>query len=255
MLVQNTRTLKASMASRAGGSVVHNQNLNIHYNEASVGRKTDVSKAPRKGGLGGRRPLGDLSNSQKPSVNQTSIFSFPDKGCSASQTAQDASKKKSTSKPSVKSRIAARKPLTDISNSAKPLLNEESKKLNVRPVEPIHPDAIAEERFLHNHQECIKALNRSMDMDEILRIVGLKSDFRKQFATPYADPLPHKVKAESPPRRLELYEMKEDVVENQSWKYPDSPPPRRTPSPEHFMQWEDQDVEFKLMDSPELLKH
>lgn len=33
--------------------------------------------------------------------------------------------------------------------------------------------AIAEEGYLHNHQECIKAQTKSMDIDELLRTVGL----------------------------------------------------------------------------------
>ncbi|KDP22241.1 hypothetical protein JCGZ_26072 [Jatropha curcas] len=243
------------MASRAGG-VVQDQNLNIHYNETSVGWKTNVSKAPIKGVLGGRTPLGDLSNSVKHSLNQGSkkqgsgLFSFTEKGSATSQNTLDASKKKSTSKALGKVQTRSRKALSDISNSGKPNLNEGSKKnykgkLSVVAEEPIDAKAIAEERFLHNHEECIKAQTRAMDLDQFLQIIGLDNVISKQ----QENPMSIKVKAQSPPRHLELEEMTEELIEDQSWKHKlDSPPPCRTPKlPRHYM---DYDFVFELLESP-----
>ncbi|KAJ9164213.1 hypothetical protein P3X46_023815 [Hevea brasiliensis] len=244
------------MASRAGG-LVQDQNINIHYNETSVGWKTNGSKAPpRKGVLGGRTPLGDLSNSLKPSLNQaskkhnSSIASLAEKETGASLNALDATKKKSTSKPSGKVQTNGRKALSDISNSGKPNLNEGSKKnynakLSVVAEESIDANAIAEEQFLHNHQECIKAQARAMDLDQFLQTIGLDNGFPKLRA----NPMSIKVKAQSPPRHLELEEMFKDP----SWKHKpssklDSPPACSTPkSPKHYMHL---DYNFKLLESP-----
>lgn len=147
---------------------------------SSVGSKTNVLKG--KGGLGGRRPLGDLSNSGKPDLNhapkkQTSKnLTFIGEESGASQIRNDTSKKKSISKASEKVKTGTRKALSDISNSSKPHLHGASKKnlnqkFSVAAQEALHP--IAEEQFLHNHQECIKAQTKSMDIDEFLTTVGL----------------------------------------------------------------------------------
>ncbi|XP_015571176.1 uncharacterized protein LOC8277110 isoform X2 [Ricinus communis] len=248
------------MASRAGG-VVQDQNLNIHFNETSVGWKTNVSKAPRKGVLGGRTPLGDLSNSLKPSLNQaskkqnSSIFSFTEKEIGASQNALDATKNRSTcKKASGKAHTTGRKPLSDISNSGKQNRNEGSKrsynaKLSVVAEEPIDANAIAGEQFLHNHEECIKVQSRVMNLDQFLQMIGLDNDIIKQHANTVS------IKAESPPRQhLELEEMTEELIEEEFWNDKlwscklDSPPPCRTPkSPKHYM---NSDYNFALLESP-----
>ena len=147
---------------------------------SSVGSKTNVPKG--KGGLGGRRPLGDLSNSGKPDLNhapkkQTSKnLAFIGEESGASQIRNDTSKKKSFSKASDKVKTGTRKALSDISNSSKSHSHEASKKnlnqkLSVVAEEALH--TIAEERFLHNHQECIKAETKAIDIDEFLKTVGL----------------------------------------------------------------------------------
>ncbi|KAJ4834221.1 hypothetical protein Tsubulata_018357 [Turnera subulata] len=178
--------------------------------------------------------------------------------CNPSETALDASKKKSTT--SAKGRTNGRKALGDITNSGKPLLTSAPKK-NVNPLSVV-PEDIGEERFIHNHADCIKAQTRSVDMDEFLEIVGLKNDFSKKFATPLASHVPHKVKVDTPLRHLELLETAEKMVGHQSQKRTqlreiNSPYPWATPeSPKHFMQWKDIDcVNFKLIGTPEFLKH
>lgn len=134
--------------------------------------------------LGGRTPLGDLSNSVKSSLNQaskkqhSSIFSLSEKQSCVSQTALAATKKKSTSIAAGKVHTSSRKALSDISNSGKPNLNEGSKKkynanLSVVAEELIDANTIAVEKFLHNHQECIKAQAKAMDLDKFLQTLGL----------------------------------------------------------------------------------
>ncbi|XP_050231220.1 protein PATRONUS 1-like isoform X2 [Mercurialis annua] len=226
--------------------------------ENSVGWKTNVSKVPKKGVRGGRRPLGDLSNSLKPSLNQaskkhnSSILSFSEKEATASQNALDAAKKKSISKPSVK-QLTSRKALSDISNSGKPNLFEGSKKnynarLSLVAEEPIDVDAISEEQFLHNHQECIKAQSRALDLDEFLQIIGLDNGGIKTLTNSLS------TKSESPPRHLEMEERADELIEDEFWseklcssKFDLSPPCRSPKSPKYFMH---HDYNFKLLDSP-----
>ncbi|KAG8652940.1 hypothetical protein MANES_06G151500v8 [Manihot esculenta] len=243
------------MASRVGG-VVQDQNINVHYNEASVGWKTNVSKVlPRKGVLGGRTPLGDLSNSLKPSLNQaskkhtTSISSLAEKETGSSLNALDVTKKKS-----MKVQTSGRKALSDISNSGKPNLNEGSKKkcntkLSVVAEESIDANAIADERFLHNHQECIKAQSRPMDLDQFLQTIGLDNVFPKLPANRMS--IKFALQAPSPPRHLELEEMTDQLFEDQSWKRKQSrkhdSPPATPRSPKHYMHL---DYNFKLLESP-----
>lgn len=142
-------------------------------------------KAQKKGGLGGRKPLRDLSNSSKPSPTQASKkqnsknFAFSGEVVTSSKVPQDASNKKNSLKALFKVQTGSRKPLSDISNSGKPNLQEASKKnqnmkLGVVEEENLCPSGgIVEEQFLHNHQECIKARNRTMGMDQFLTTVGL----------------------------------------------------------------------------------
>uniref|UniRef100_A0A6N2LVX3 Uncharacterized protein n=1 Tax=Salix viminalis TaxID=40686 RepID=A0A6N2LVX3_SALVM len=107
-----------------------------------------------------RTPLGDLSNSMK---------------AVASRIPHDTSKMKSISKAPGKWQTAGRKPLSDISNSRKPETKKQSfnaKKLPVLTEESDQTSAIAGEKCLHNHQECVKAQTRAMDIKE--RIAWMK---------------------------------------------------------------------------------
>ncbi|XWS22170.1 hypothetical protein CRYUN_Cryun29cG0011700 [Craigia yunnanensis] len=168
------------MASHTVG-LIQDQNLNVHYNGASVAGKANISKAPRKAGIGGRKPLSDLSNSVNPTPNQTSkkeSVSKQVKETGASKFTHDSSKKKSVSKASEKVQAGGRKALSDISNSSKPCLQETSKKnqtakLTILAEGPSQPKDIAEEGFLHNHEECIKAQKIAISTNEFLRILGL----------------------------------------------------------------------------------
>ncbi|TXG70983.1 hypothetical protein EZV62_005918 [Acer yangbiense] len=97
------------------------------------------------------------------------MFSFTGKETGASKLTFDGNKKKTS----------GRKALSDISNSRKQQLNEAPKKnlsTKVSVVAEKDLDAICEEGFLHNHEECIKAPKKAMDIDEFLKTVGLKNN-------------------------------------------------------------------------------
>lgn len=132
----------------------------------------------RKSGLSGRNPIGDLSNSRKPVLNQSSKLQNT-KNLTFIDEETGAAKKKNTLKGSERvQQKNTRKVLSDISNSGKPNLQEASKKkqnlkLSTVREESLHYSAICEERFLHNHEDCIKAKNCAMDKDEFLSFVGL----------------------------------------------------------------------------------
>ncbi|KAH7557676.1 hypothetical protein ACOSP7_027537 [Xanthoceras sorbifolium] len=256
------------MASQVG-SLIQDQNLNVHFTGASAGGKTNVSKAPRKGALSGRKPLGDLSNSVKPMPNQSlkkqnsSIYSFTDKETGASKITFDGGKKKSFNKAPEKQQTSARKALSDISNSRKQQLHEAPKKnLNTKVgiVADEHLDAIAEEGFLHNHDECIKAQTKAMDIDAFLKTVGLNIGFPKNSvsSSQMAPPMFGELKPASPLRDMELEEMADPLFEDRSpWKHEDfsdldSPPPCRSPKlPNYSMLWKDnEDINFMLIQSP-----
>ncbi|KAE8077747.1 hypothetical protein FH972_016278 [Carpinus fangiana] len=269
------------MAMQAG-RLIQDQNFNVHCNGASVGGKTNVPKAERKGGIGARKPLSDLSNSEKPVLNQapkkqtSKKVTFIDEHSGASKMRNDTNKRTSISRASAKLQTGSRKALSDISNSGKAHLNGEATnknlnlKLGVVAEEPLHHvSAIAEERFLHNHQECIKAQTKSMDLDEFLKTVGLDNDLSKYLATPCAPSMSRKLKPENSQKKyhLELEEMAEQLIEDGgfSWKHgllsskpAASPlPPCMTPkSPRYSTHWKDYDlINFKLMETPELPRH
>ncbi|XVE84446.1 hypothetical protein DITRI_Ditri17bG0014800 [Diplodiscus trichospermus] len=251
------------MASRTVG-LIQDQNLNVHYNGASVVGKGNISKAPRKAGNGGRKPLGDLSNAVNPTPNQTSkkenskIFSFTENETVASKLTNDSSKKKNVPKASEKVQPRGRKALSEISNSGKPGLQEISKKtakLTILAEDRNQPEDIAQEGFLHNHEECIKAQKRTISTNEFLRILGL-DDFSKQPASAKEPPMSNKMHM-SPPRSFEPREMTELLIKDLS------PPKHKTsrkldsapPSPEpldHNMHWNDPEYipSFKLIESP-----
>ncbi|CAL8169115.1 unnamed protein product [Prunus armeniaca] len=259
------------------GRVIHDQNLNAQSNGASVVGKTDTVKTQRKGGLGGKKSLGDLSNSGKPAFNQVSkkqhsknfatgasivgkgdvlktqmrglggrkplgdisnsgkpILSqaskkqpsknFPvvEEVTSLPKIVHDASTRKGVFKASEKVQTHSRNTLSHISNSVKPNLQKNhSMKLKVMAEEPLCPSAIAEEGFLHNHQECIKAQNKAMDLDQLLM----------NFS---------ELKPESPLRCKNLEEMSEKL---------DSPPPVFE-SPKYFTPYEDFDELSDKLDYP-----
>ncbi|GKV33010.1 hypothetical protein SLEP1_g41567 [Rubroshorea leprosula] len=235
-------------------SLTQDQDLNVHFNGASAGGKTNVSKAPRKGGLSGRKPLGDLSNSVKATpyqatrIQKSNIFSFTEKEIGASGISQGASKKSIPKASEKVQKSTGRKALSDISNSSKLHLHEASKKNQTTKLSTVSEErsphcSIADESFLHDHQECIKAQSKDIGMAEFLHIVGLDNDFSKQTAAARTLPVSNKIKVadlliESPSP------LKEDKLDS---------PPAKTPKPmNHHMGWNGDDYtpSFKLLETP-----
>ncbi|KAI3887344.1 hypothetical protein MKX03_002748 [Papaver bracteatum] len=72
-----------------------------------------------------------------------------------------------------------RKALGDTTNSRKLSLNQEPKKNN-----PKKLNDIAEDRFLHDHQNCIKSQNSEMDRKLLLKTLGFDDDFSVQLSKP-----------------------------------------------------------------------
>ncbi|KHG22291.1 Translational activator gcn1 [Gossypium arboreum] len=241
------------MASRIV-SLIQDQNLNVQFNG-----KANISKAPRKPSTGGRKPLGDLSNSVNPTAKQTSkkesskIISFTEKETIAFKLPNDSSKKKSVPKASEKVQASGRKALSDISNSGKPHLQGTSKNQTAK---LCIPEDIAEEGFLHNHEECIKAQKRAISTNEFLRILGL-DDFCKRSASAKQHSLSNKMEPTSPSRDAKMNEITAMLIEELS------PPkhklsrkldscPASPEAPDHYMQWDDPKYipSFKLIESP-----
>ncbi|XP_019058783.1 PREDICTED: uncharacterized protein LOC104819054 isoform X2 [Tarenaya hassleriana] len=159
-----------------------------------VGGKTNNSNTLKKRGPSGRKPLGDLSNSVKHTINQTSkklncdILPIQEEPSSSKVTGPREKKVAPASKK--KASVGGRKALCDISNSAKPHLPEALRKVLKAPTrfgslseEPALHSIDSEKQFLHDHQECIKAQTHSMDLDEFLKVVGLH-DVVDQPASP-----------------------------------------------------------------------
>ncbi|KAM1096830.1 hypothetical protein ACFX19_014571 [Malus domestica] len=230
------------------GTLFQDQNLSVHSKGDSLVGTGDAFKAQRKGGLGGRKPLGDLSNSGKPAA----LTQASKKQSSKVTICGDASNNKGLSKASDKVQTRSRNALRDISNTRDALVKNNTKQ-RVVTKQPVCPDNIAEEGFLHNHQECLKA----QDMDEIrqfhqfLMALGVDTDSSKERTSPCVPSLPIKSGPKSP-RNWDLEEIPED---RNPWLSDnlDSPPPCKTPkSPNGYADslliWEDCD--FKLTNTP-----
>ncbi|KAE8731864.1 hypothetical protein F3Y22_tig00002511pilonHSYRG00493 [Hibiscus syriacus] len=156
------------MALRTVG-LIGDQNINVHYNGASVVSKENMATAPRKGGIGGRKALRDISNSGKTTLKETSkksqplkenskVLAFTEKETTVSKITRGSSNTKSASKASEKVQVGARKALCDISNSMFTISEE-----NPPPIE------------MHNHDECIKA-QETIRRKEFLQIFGLEDE-------------------------------------------------------------------------------
>lgn len=144
--------------------LIQDQNISIRYDGASLVGKSGISKAAQKkgGGIGGRKALNDISNSTKPSAalqtskrnNSINVLSMG-KDLDSSRNKLSAGRKDNYSKGLEKK--GGRKALADLTNSSK-------------------LSSVAEEQFLHNHQNCIKAQRKAMDMSCFLKEVGLDHD-------------------------------------------------------------------------------
>ncbi|CAK9176891.1 unnamed protein product [Ilex paraguariensis] len=260
------------MATQAG-RLFQDQNLNVHYNGASVGGKTTSFKAPpKKGGLGVRKALNDISNSGNPSGLQASkkhssanVISIGEE-LGAFKTKVSVEGKTNVLKAPEKVQVGGRKALSDLTNSGKPSVHQLSKKSHIKKLNAVVeenylPSAVAEERFLHDHQKCIKARRNTVDMDTFLKIVGLDNDISVHLASPQALPVSRDSKRESPLKHLKMEEISELLIED---RFPqcrntdlpnennNSPPPCQTSkSPRPQIEWEDYNFsDFMLMGTP-----
>lgn len=177
-------------------ATLQDQNISIHFDGASLFGKNDASKTLKKGvgGLGGRKALNDISNSAKPSSLQASKKNY---STSVISIGKDLNATKNKFSAGTKDNLAkvpdkgGRKALTDLTNSSKPSAKQGSKKgldkkLSAAAAANI-PTSIAEEQFLHDHEKCIKARRKVIDMDFFLKEVGLDNDIPVQLlASPHA---------------------------------------------------------------------
>ncbi|KAF8412220.1 hypothetical protein HHK36_000180 [Tetracentron sinense] len=266
------------MATQAR-DLIQDQNFSVAYKGASVEGKNNVSKAHKKVGHGGRKALIDVTNKGKPSSHLESkknhskkldatggeidvskaIPSFGGK-INVSRLLPSVGGKSNVSKGKEKAGLAGRKALSDVTNSAKPCPHQASKKDHSKKL-----NAIAEEQFLHDHQECIKSQTRTMDMEFIFRALG--HDFLMQLPSPCVLSVSRQPKAESPSRYLELEEKAELPDEchsppqlEEKAELPDeyhSPPQCRTPESLNSSPYRNDYhfPNFVLKETPGLPKH
>ncbi|XP_059304749.1 uncharacterized protein LOC132056526 [Lycium ferocissimum] len=245
-------------------ATLQDQNISIHFDGASLFGKNDTSKALKKGGgLGGRKALNDISNSAKPSSLQASKKNY---STGVISIGKDLNATKNFAK-------GGRKALGDLTNSSKPSTQQGSKKGLDKKLSAAAaantPTCIAEEQFLHDHQKCIKAQRKVMDMDFFLKEVGLDNDIPVQLvASPHAPKLPMKsmssmYELETPVKKhFEVEEMPELLMYDQCEKRGtcgDCSPSLGSPiSPKlsSYMSWKDVSAPcFALTGTPNLPKH
>ncbi|CAI9774145.1 unnamed protein product [Fraxinus pennsylvanica] len=224
------------MATHPASHLIQDQNLSILSNGATLGGKTGVTKADKKGGLGGRKALNDISNSRNANVLRTK------KDLSVSKT-----------KSVVGGKMGGRKALGDLTNSVKPSLQavpKKGQKLNPVAEENV-PVCIEEEGFLHNHHECIKVQRNAVDVDYFMKsVIGLDNDVPMWPSSPTAFVSSSKPSLERPLKHLEMEEIPELLFGDQvsslrktnipgysspSWGSPKSPKSPKLP----FTNWMD----------------
>ncbi|KAI9084176.1 hypothetical protein K1719_033847 [Acacia pycnantha] len=256
------------MAARTG-RLLQDRNLGIHMNGATISAKENFI-GQRK--AGGRKPLGDLSNSEKLSTQgggrkaldvlksgkqlkskelstvKEEVVPAKIKNLESKRTAPKASEKLPTGN---------RKALSDISNVGK-IKDKSSQKPSALTEEHLHLSAIAEEQCMHNHQACIKSQTEDMGLHNLLKTVGLESDDKLAFSCEVQAFT--KLKPKSDLKHLELEEIPEKLSEvnlskEQSLATQFASPPCKTPKiSSSYKMWEDFDVNFKLIETPKLSK-
>lgn len=166
---------------------------NAGADAGTMSAKTDFN-GQKKSKVGGRKPLGDLSNSVKPvdvvdgkkvlngsfntvkpSLSQTTkLLKSKNKPAILNKEVVSAKEKnievgkKTGIKASKKSNIGGRKVLSDISNSEQAHVHDVKNKnsLNTSSFtgKDLHPDEIAEERMFHNHGKCIESQTQILNV-------------------------------------------------------------------------------------------
>ncbi|KAH6770899.1 hypothetical protein C2S52_015702 [Perilla frutescens var. hirtella] len=234
--------------------MMQDQNLTILYG-ATPGGKTEIAKADKRGGFGGRKALNDISNSRKPSgfhsvkkdnpINVISIDKDP------------SGVKGKSSKVPEKGKVGGRKALSDLTNSVKPRPKQApslGRKLNAVAEEKF-PSCLTEERFLHNHQECIKAQMMTVDKDYFLKSVGLGNgnDIAVQPSARMALPLSSK-KLGSKIKHSKMEELLEHdgVIELPGCFSPACRSPQSPKAPPYMSWEEDSFSDLMMIESPKL---
>lgn len=180
---------------------------------------------------GGRKPLGDVTNSSKP-LGKSKSSAKPVNGFKVQQKVLPSK--------------AGRKPLGDLSNSIKPRANQKSSKkscseyLSAVSEEQVH-DWGSGEGFLHNHKDCVRAQRQSMamSMDCFLETVGLKKDSSLSVFTPELPKISTATKSELEGVELDKLELEMmDVSPPTPPREPVSPPAPKSPeSPCWAIDW------------------
>ncbi|XP_050383113.1 uncharacterized protein LOC126799895 [Argentina anserina] len=227
------------MASKVG-RLFQDQNLSVHSNGDSAVRKGGV-KMQKKVGFGGRKPLGDVSNTGKPDLTKVSkkpVLSH------VPEIIADASNKRGLSRAQTR----GRKALSDVSNTFKPVAHKKSSIVAQPP-----PCGFEEEGFLHDHQQCIKSMRNANLMDQVDILMMMQgSDSSMKLLSPCEASQLRKVEPESPMRYLELKEMSELSIKQD----PASPHCKTPLSPNHTKStWIWDDCDFQVMETPQFLRH
>nr|XP_043617863.1 protein PATRONUS 2-like [Erigeron canadensis] len=196
--------------------MTQDQNFSIQFD---CGMKTIGSTVQKKkAGFGTRKALNDISNSGKPSALQSSRKQNVKNVIPIGEDLGVA--KKAQVSVRGKGKVSGRKALGDLTNGAKPFAQQQQlqqksvkKKIQGKQLITVAEDEdfsfpIAEEGFLHNHDECIKSRNKALDLDEFLKAVGL--DSRDTCVQPVSTYNP---KAENPYDLFEIEEITELITE------------------------------------------
>ncbi|XP_028773258.1 uncharacterized protein LOC114752178 [Neltuma alba] len=258
------------MAARTG-RLLQDPNLGIQMDGATICAKANYT-GQRKVGAGGRKPLGDLSNSEKLStqgggrkaldaLNSGKQLKSKELATMKEEVVpvkiKKLESKRSAPKASGKLPSGNRKALSDISNVGK-IKNKSSQKPSALAEEHLRLNAIAEEQCLHNHQECIKSQTEDMGLHNLLKSLGLESDSDEKLAFSSEVQAFTKLKPKSDLQCLELEEVPEKLPEVElSSKEPSlatqHASPARCKSPKIsscYKMSEDFDVNFKLIETP-----
>lgn len=259
------------MAARFG-RLLQDPNLAIPIMDAPISAKANFAGL-RKGGAGGRKPLSDLSNSEKLSTQAGGRKALDVLNSGKQLKSKELStvieevvpvktknleRKRTAPKTSEKLPTGNRKALSDISNFGK-INNQSSQKPSASTEEHLHLRSIAEEQCLHNHQECIKSQTEDMGLRNLLKTVGLESESDENKLAFSSDIKAFtKLKPKGDLKYSELEEIPETLPEVKSSSKEQSlatqhASPTRCMTPKisscHKM-WEDFEVSFKLIETP-----
>ncbi|KAD1196182.1 hypothetical protein E3N88_43168 [Mikania micrantha] len=229
--------------------LTQDQNLSVHFD----GIKTNGSMVQKnKRGLGGRKPLNDISNSGKPSALQPSRKQNTK---NVIPLEEDLGVSKKAQVP-----VGGRKALGDLTNSVIPSSQKQGLKKKSQGKQEVafadeekFPFSIAEEGYLHNHDECIKAQKKSMGLNEFLKTIGLDEDAGFQSLSACN----HPPKDENPMMIFEMEEIPEPIIEDQPHVWPPSPICESLDSPKlSYMNKKEYDdlPSFVLTESPKRSK-